>query len=94
MNIRRKQKKQLTAAVMAALLAMPGYGYAFKRPPEYVYYNGKPMVEMQILTEGEEIKKLVTKAGYTLDPSLIEPIKSSTAYWTGLSGPRAKNGEP
>ncbi|MBO6038640.1 MAG: autotransporter domain-containing protein [Acidaminococcaceae bacterium] len=94
MRKNHSKKRLLTAAVMAALLAAPGYGYAFKRPPEYVYYNGKPMVEMQILTEDEEIKKLVDKAGYTLDPSLIEPIKSSTAYWTGLIGPRAKNGEP
>ena len=94
MRKNHSKKRLLTAAVMAALLAIPGYGYAFNRPPEYVYYNGKPMVEMQILTEGEEIKKLVTKAGYTLDPSLIEPVKSSTAYWTGMIGPRAKNGEP
>ncbi len=86
--------KLLTAAVMASLLAMPGYGHAFKRPPEYVYYNGKPLVEMQFLVKGEEMESLVDKAGYTLSPSLIQPVKSSTAYWTGLIGPKAKNGQP
>jgi len=94
MNTRRKQKKQLTATILAALLAMPAYGHAFVKAPEYVYYNGKPMVEMQFLTKGEELENLVDKAGYTLSPSLIQPVKSSTAYWTGLLGPNAKNGQP
>ena len=88
------KKKLLTAAVMAALLATPGYGHAFKMAPEYVYYNGKPIVEMQFLTKGEEIEDLVDKAEYTLSPSLIQPVKSSTAYWTGMIGPKAKNGQP
>ena len=35
MNTHRKQKKQLTAAILAALLAMPAYGHALTRPPEY-----------------------------------------------------------
>ena len=94
MNTHRKQKKQLTAAILAALLAMPAYGHALTRPPEYVYYNGKPMVEIQFLVQGEELENLVDKAGYTLSPSLIQPVKSSTAYWTGLLGPNAKNGQP
>ena len=94
MNTHRKQKKQLTAAILVTLLAMPAYGHAFRRPPEYVYYNGKPMVEMQFLTKGEEIGKMVDKAGYTLNPSLIQSVKSSTAYWTGMIGPKAKNGQP
>ena len=94
MNTHRKQKKQLTAAVLAALLAMPAYGHAFVSAPEYVYYNGKPVVEMQFLTQGEEIKGMVDKAGYTLNPSLIEPVKASMAYWTGLIGPKAKNETP
>ena len=94
MNTRRKQKKQLTAAILAALLAMPAYGHALTRPPEYVYYNGKPMVEIQFLVQGEELENLVDKAGYTLSPSLIQPVKSSTAYWTGMIGPNAKNGQP
>lgn len=33
-------------------------------------------------------------AEYTLDPSLIEPAKSGTAYWTGLLGAKVKNGQP
>ena len=37
MNTHRKQKKQLTAAILAALLAMPAYGHAFVKAPEYVY---------------------------------------------------------
>ncbi len=94
MNTHRKQKKQLTAAVLAALLAMPAYGHAFVKAPEYVYYNGKPVVEMQFLTQGEEIKGMVDKAGYTLNPSLIEPVKASMVYWTGLIGPKAKNETP
>ena len=94
MNTYRKQKKQLTAAVLAALLAMPAYGHAFVKAPEYVYYNGKPMVEIQELTKGEELGRFVNKAEYTLDPSLIEPVKSATAYWTGLLGPKAKNEQP
>ena len=94
MNTRKKQKKQLTAAILAALLAMPAYGHAFVKAPEYVYYNGKPMVEIQELTKGEELGRFVNKAEYTLDPSLIEPVKSGTAYWTGLLGPKAKNGQP
>ncbi len=94
MRKNHRKKSLLTAAVMAALLAMPGYGHAFKRPPEYVYYNGKPMAEMQFLVKGEEIENLVDKAGYTLNPSLIRSVKSSTAYWTGLIGPNAKNGQP
>ena len=94
MKKNHSKNKLLTAAVMAALLATPGYGHAFKMAPEYVYYNGKPIVEMQFLTKGEKIEKLVDKAGYTLSPSLIQPVKSSTAYWTGLIGPKAKNGQP
>ena len=94
MNTHRKQKKQMTATIMATLLAMPACGYAFVNPPEYVYYNGKPMVEMQFLTKGEGIEKLVDKAGYTLSPSLIQSVKSSTAYWTGMVGPKAKNVQP
>ena len=94
MITRRKQKKQLTAAILAALLAMPAYGHAFVKAPEYVYYNGKPIVEIQFLVQGEELENLVDKAGYTLSPSLIQPVKSSTAYWTGLLGPNAKNGQP
>ena len=94
MRKNHSKKKLLTAAVMAALLAAPGYGHAFKMAPEYVYYNGKPLVEMQFLVKGEEIESLVDKAGYTLSPSLIQPVKSSTAYWTGLIGPKAKNGQP
>ena len=94
MNTHRKQKKQLTAAILAALLAMPAYGHAFVKAPEYVYYNGKPIVEIQFLVQGEELENLVDKAGYTLSPSLIQPVKSSTAYWTGLLGPNAKNGQP
>ena len=47
-----RRQKLLTAAVMAALLGVPHYGHAFKTAPEYVYYNGKPMAEMQFLTEG------------------------------------------
>ena len=89
-----RRKKLLTAAVMAALLGMPHYGYAFKMAPEYVHYNGKPMAEMQFLTKGEEIENLVDKAGYTLSPSLIEPVKTSTAYWTDMLGPKAKNTQP
>ena len=89
-----RRKKLLTAAVMAALLGMPHYGHAFKTAPEYVYYNGKPMAEMQFLTEGEEIKDMVDKAGYTLSPTLIEPVKTSTAYWTDMLGPKAKNAQP
>ena len=42
MNTYRKQKKQLTAAVLAALMAMPAYGHAFVNAPDYVYYNGQP----------------------------------------------------
>ena len=34
MNTRRKQKKQLTAAILSALLAMPAYGHAFVKAPE------------------------------------------------------------
>ena len=94
MNTHRKQKKQMTAAILATLLAMPACGYAFVNPPEYVYYNGKPLVEMQFLVKGEEIEGLVDKAGYTLSPSLVQPVKSSTAYWTGMIGPKAKNGQP
>ena len=94
MKKNHSKNKLLTAAVMAALLATPGYGHAFKMAPEYVYYNEKPIVEMQFLTKGEKIEKLVDKAGYTLSPSLIQPVKSSTAYWTGLIGPKAKNGQP
>lgn len=89
-----RRKKLLTAAVMAALLGMPHYGHAFKTAPEYVYYNGKPMAEMQFLTEGEEIKNVVDKAGYTLSPTLIEPVKTSTAYWTDMLAPKAKNTQP
>ncbi len=94
MNTRRKQKKQLITAILAALLAMPAYGHAFVKAPEYVYYNGKPIVEIQFLAQGEELENLVDKAGYTLSPSLIQPVKSSTAYWTGMIGPNAKNGQP
>ena len=89
-----RRKKLLTAAVMAALLGVPHYGHAFKTAPEYVYYNGKPMAEMQFLTEGEEIKNVVDKAGYTLSPTLIEPVKTSTAYWTDMLAPKAKNTQP
>ena len=88
------RNRLLTAAVLASLLAASGRAYAFKKAPEYVYYNGKPVVELQFLAKGEEIEDLVDKAGYTLDPSLIKPVKASTAYWTGLIGPKAKNGEP
>ena len=64
MNTHRKQKKQLTAAILVTLLAMPAYGHAFKRPPEYVYYNGKPMVEMQFLTKGaRKLERWWTKPG-------------------------------
>ena len=41
MNTRRKQKKQLTTAILAALLAMPAYGHAFVKAPEYVSRNLK-----------------------------------------------------
>ena len=99
-----KKKKALAIAVTLYLLAMPGYGYAFQNEPEYVYYNGKPMVEMQFLNAGERLMgndgdgndkdEMVATAGYTLNSSLIEPVKSSTAYWTGMIGPKAKNGQP
>ena len=99
--MRKKHRNQrlLTAAVLAAVLAMPAYGYAFQRDPEYVYYNGTPMAEMQILNEGEALKDiegdyLVDTAGYMLDDSLIEPLKSGTAYWTGMIGPYARNNQP
>ena len=93
------KQRQLAAAVLAALLAMPAYGYAFQRDPEYVYYNGKPMATLQVLNKGESLKDgdgeaIVEPAGYTLDDSLIEPVKASTAYWTGMIGPKAKNGVP
>jgi uncharacterized protein with beta-barrel porin domain len=88
------KKKMLTAAVMTALLVTPGYSYAFKMAPEYVYYNGKPIAEMQFLAEGEGINNFVSQAEYTLSPSLIPPVKSSTAYWTGMIGPKAKNETP
>ena len=88
------KKKMLTAAVMTALLVTPGYSYAFKMAPEYVYYNGKPIAEMQFLAEGEGINNFVSQAEYTLSPSLIQPVKSSTAYWTGMIGPKAKNETP
>ncbi|SFE67657.1 autotransporter outer membrane beta-barrel domain-containing protein [Succiniclasticum ruminis] len=94
MNTHRKQKKQLTAAILAALLAMPAYGHAFVKAPEYVYYNGKPMVEIQFLVKSEGVKDMPGKSDFPLDPSLIEPAKSGTAYWTGLLGPKAKNGQP
>ena len=94
MNTHKKQKKLLTAAVMTALLATPGYGHAFEMSPEYVYNNGKPIVEMQFLTKGEGIGDFVSEAGYTLDSSLIQPVKSSTSYWTGMIGPKAKNETP
>ena len=84
----------LIIAILAALLAMPAYGHAFVKALEYVHYNGKPIVEIQELTKGEGIGRFVNKAEYTLDPSLIEPIKSSTAYWTGLLGAKVKNGQP
>ena len=94
MKKRFGKKKLLTAAVMAALLAAPGYGYAFKMAPEYVYDNGKPIVEIQFLTQGEGIIGMVDIAGYTLSPSLTDPVKSSAAYWTGIIGPKAKNETP
>ena len=94
MRKKYSRKKLLTAAVMTALLATPGYGHAFEMPPEYVYNNGKPIVEMQFLTQGEGIDDFVSKAGYTLDSSLIQPVKSSTSYWTGMIGPKAKNETP
>jgi hypothetical protein len=34
MNTYRKQKNQLTAAVLATLLAIPAYGHAFVKAPE------------------------------------------------------------
>ena len=71
MNTHKKQKKLLTAAVMTALLATPGYGHAFEMPPEYVYNNGKPIVEMQFLTKGEGIDDFVSEAGYTLDSYVL-----------------------
>ncbi len=52
MRKKYSRKKLLTAAVMAALLTAPGYGHAFIMEPEYVYSNGKPIVEMQFLTQG------------------------------------------
>ncbi len=88
------RNRLLTAAVLATLLAMPGYGYAYKQAPEYLYYNGKPIVEMQFLSKGEELENIVEKAKYTLDSSLVQPVKSGTAYWTGLLGPKAKNTTP
>lgn len=36
----------------------------------------------------------MTKAQYTLDPSLLQPVKSGVAYWTGLLAPKAKNTDP
>ena len=63
MRKNHSKKKLLTAAVMAALLAAPGYGHAFQMAPEYVYYNGKPLVEMQFLVKGEKMESLVDKAG-------------------------------
>ena len=94
MRKKYSRKKLLTASILAALLAMPAYGHAFEMPPEYVYNNGKPIVEMQFLTKGEGIDNFVSEAGYTLDSSLIQPVKSSTSYWTGMIGPRAKNETP
>ena len=98
------KKKALAIAVMLYLLAMPGYSYAFQNEPEYVYYNGKPMAEMQFLNAGEGLMgkdgdgndedEMVAAAGYTLDPSLIGPVKSSTAYWAEMIGPKAQNGQP
>ena len=89
-----RKKKLLAAAVLATLLAVPGYGYAYKQAPEYLYYNGKPVAEMQFLSKGEELKNIVAKATHTLNPSLRQSVKSGAAYWTGLLGPKAKNTDP
>ena len=84
----------LAAFVTTVLLAAAPGVYAFQNDPEYVYHNGKPMAEMQVLVKGEELEGFTDEAGYTLDDSLIEPVKSSTAYWTGMLGPKAKNETP
>ena len=51
-------------------------------------------MEIQFLTQGEGIIGMVDIAGYTLSPSLTDPVKSSAAYWTGIIGPKAKNETP
>jgi len=84
----------LTAAVLAALLSAPAHGFTFKHAPEYSYSDGKKVAELQLLAKGEELEGIIDKAQYELDPSLAKGVKSSTAYWTGILGPKAKNTTP
>ena len=88
------QNKLLAAAVLTTLLGMTGTGHAFEKKPVYVEYQGRPMVEMQLFTEGEALEEIVDEAGYTLDASLFKATQDGTSYWTDMLGPRAKNGQP
>ena len=100
----RKRTCALTAAVLSALSMSMTCG-ASESPylaTEYSYYQGNPFIEFKILRQGEgigpsgtkEVKWLVEPALFDLSSALIKGTVDSTAYWTDMLGPKAKNTTP
>ena len=86
----RKLARLVLAAITAGILPLPAVS-AMKT--EYVYHHGQPFVEMNFLEESDgELWEY--KAEYPLDRALMDATKSSTAYWSGMFGDRAKNTQP
>ncbi len=80
-NLTNRQKKFLTFALACGFIVPANYSSASQT--EYVYHDGKEMIQMEFFGEGE------FSSEYTLDSALIDATKSSTAYWTNILGPRS-----
>ena len=94
----RKRFCMLTAAILTGLSALPSHAFADDTvdvPVEIVYHNGEKFAEISFFPAGVGLGKedywFIAPAQYTLSEKLQKATVSSTTYWTGMIGDRAKN---
>ena len=80
-----KLSKKKISAILAAALSFNLSSSVFASDTDYLYYNGEKFVEYEFFNAGE------FSAQYTLSDALRNAVKSSTSYWSGILGARAKN---
>ena len=93
----KRYKRFITAMVLSALMMSPGeVGYT----QEYLYYDGKPIAEMQFVGTDAGVvymgngEYLLEPAEYDLSATIMDATKSATSYWIDILGSRAKNSQP
>ncbi|WP_462331823.1 hypothetical protein, partial [Schwartzia sp. (in: firmicutes)] len=89
----------MTAMLLAGLFsAMPSHAFADDTEDvsvKTVYHNGEKFAEISFFPGGKGLGKgdywFIEPAKYTLSEKLQKATVSSTTYWTGMIGDRAKN---